>query len=82
MLTHVILIPLLVAGPLCAMLTGRWVRTAAVGVWVVALTNLLGVPDEIWDTSAQLTYLGFIAAASLLSASAATVIEKGRHHAS
>lgn len=78
LLTHVILIPLLAAGPFCALLTGRWMRTAAVSLWVVTLAILLGVPDEIWGTSEQLAYLGFIAAASLLSVSAATAIEKRR----
>jgi len=78
MLTHVILIPLLVAGPLCALLTGRWMRTAAVGIWVVVLAILLGIPDEIWDTHMQVVYLGFVAAAALLSTSVATVIEQGR----
>jgi Sulfotransferase family len=80
MLTHVILIPLLVAGPLCALLTGRWARTAAVGIWVVVLAILLGIPDEIWDTHMQVVYLGFVAAAALLSISAASVIEKSRYH--
>lgn len=79
MLSHVILIPLLAAGPLCGLLTGRWVRTATVGIWAVALAILLGIPDEIWGTHLQLVYLGFVAAASLLSISAATVIQKGRY---
>jgi len=77
-LTHVVLIPLLAAGPFCALLTGRWMRTATVGVWAVALAILLGIPDEIWDTHMQVVYLGFVAAAALLSTSVATVIEQGR----
>lgn len=78
-LSHVILIPLLAAGPCCALLTGRWVRTATVGIWAVALAILLGLPDEIWGTHVQLVYLGFVTAVSLLSISATTVIEKGRY---
>jgi Sulfotransferase family len=78
-LTQVILIPLLVAGPLCGLLTGRWMRTAAVGIWVIVLAILLGIPDEIWDTHMQLIYLGVVTAAALLSTSAAAVIEKGRY---
>jgi hypothetical protein len=46
----------------------------------VALGILLGVPDEIWGTHVQLIYLGFVAAVSLLSTSAAIIIEKGRYH--
>jgi len=80
MLSHVILIPLLAAGPFCGLLTGRWIRTATVGIWAVALAILLGLPDEIWGTHMQLVYLGYVTAASLLSTSAATVIEKGRYH--
>ena len=80
MLSHVILIPLLAAGPFCALLTGRWVRTATVGIWTIVLAILLGLPDEIWGTHMQLVYLGFVAVVSLLSTSAATVIEKARYH--
>jgi hypothetical protein len=80
MLSHVILIPLLVAGPFCALLTGRWARTATVGIWTVALAILLSLPDEIWGTHMQLVYVGLVAAASLLSTSAATIIEKSRYH--
>jgi hypothetical protein len=78
MLSHVILIPLLAVGPFCGLLTGRWARTATVGIWTIALAILLGIPDEIWGTHMQFVYLGFVAAASLLSTSAATVIEKSR----
>jgi hypothetical protein len=80
MLSHVILIPLLAAGPFCGLLTGRWIRTATVGIWTIILAILLGIPDEIWDTHVQLVYLGFVTAVSLLSIFAATVIEKGRYH--
>ncbi len=79
MLTHVILIPLLALGPFCCLLTGRWIRTATVGVWTVVLATLLGLPDEIWDTHVELAYLGFVTAAALLSTSAAAAIEKGRY---
>jgi hypothetical protein len=78
-LSHLILIPLLAAGPICCLLTGRWIRTATVGIWAIALAILLGVPDEIWGTHVQLDYIVFIAAVSVLSISVATVIEKGNH---
>jgi hypothetical protein len=80
-LSHVVLIPLLVAGPFCGLLTGRWIRTATVGIWAIALAIILGLPDEIWGTHVQLVYLGFVTVAALLSTSAATVIERGRYQA-
>jgi hypothetical protein len=80
-LSHVILIPLLAAGPFCGLFTGRWVRTATVGIWTIILAILLGIPDEIWGTHMQLVYLGFVTAVALLSTSAATIIERSRHHA-
>ena len=33
---HVILIGLLIIGPCCALLTGRWIHTAIVGAWAIA----------------------------------------------
>lgn len=81
MLTHVILIPLLAAGSFCGLLTGRWTRTATAGIWAVVLAVLLGLPDEIWDTHAQLVDVGGVALAALLSTIAATLIERSQYHA-
>lgn len=53
---HVILIGLLIAVRCCALLTGRWPRTAAAGAWAVALAVLLGLPDEIWGTYPHLAF--------------------------
>jgi len=78
--THVILITLLVAGPFCGLLTGRWARTATAGIWAVVLAVVLGFPDQIWGTSTQLVDLGTVAAAALMSTSAATLIERRRYH--
>ncbi len=75
---RIILIALLVVGPLCGLLAGRWVRTAAAGVWPVALAVVLGVPDEIWGTRTQLVDVGAVVVVSVLSAYAATVVEKRR----
>ncbi len=75
---RIILISLLVVGPLCALLTGRWVKTAAAGAWSVALAVALGLPDEIWDTRTQLVDVGAVVVVSVLSAYAATVVEKRR----
>lgn len=78
-LSHVILIALLAAGPFCGLLTGRWARTATAGIWAVALAVLLGIPDKIWDTRTQFVDLGAVAAVALLSTVAATLIERRRY---
>jgi hypothetical protein len=78
-LTHVVLIALLAAGPFCGLLTGRWVRTATVGLWAVTLGLVLGFPDKIWDTRTQLVDLGAVATVALLSTVAATFIERRRY---
>ncbi len=75
-LTHVVLIILLAAGPFCGLFTGRWVRTAAVGAWAVALAVVLGFPDGIWGTGKQMVDLGTVASVALLSTLAATLIER------
>ncbi len=78
-LSHVVLITLLAAGPFCGLLTGRWARTASAGIWSVALAVLLGFPDEIWGTHTQLVDLTPVAAVALLSTFAATLIERRRY---
>lgn len=75
-LTHIVLITLLAAGPFCGLLTGRWARTAAVGAWAVALAVVLGLPDGIWGTRIQMVDLGTVASVALLSTLAATLIER------
>ena len=75
-LTHIVLITLLTAGPFCGLLTGRWSRTALVGVWAVALAVVLGFPDGIWGTRVQMVDLGTVAGVALLSTIAATLIER------
>jgi hypothetical protein len=75
---RIILIALLVLGPLCGLLTGRWVKTATAGVWAVTLAVVLGFPDEIWGTRTQLINIGVVLIVSVVSASAAIVIERRR----
>jgi hypothetical protein len=74
--THIVLITLLAAGPFCGLLTGRWTRTAIVGIWAVTLAVVLGFPDQIWGTSRQLVDLSIVAAVALLSTLAAIPIER------
>ena len=52
---HLILIGLLIAVPLCAMFTARWVPTARAGILAATLAVVLAIPDGIWDTPAQIT---------------------------
>lgn len=75
---RVILIALLSAGPCCGLLTGRWVRTATLAIWTGVLAVLLCIPDEIWGTWAQLVNVGAVLTAGLLSAAAASFIERRR----
>jgi hypothetical protein len=78
-LTHIVLITLLAAGPFCGMLTGRWARTAAAGIWAVVLAVLLSFPDGIWGTRTQLVDLSTVAVVALLSTLAATFIERSQY---
>jgi cation:H+ antiporter len=75
---HVILIGLLIVGPCCALLTGRWVRTATASAWAVALAVLLGIPDQIWGTSTHLVFLAAVAITAIVSTSSAAKIERRR----
>ena len=75
---HVILIGLLIAGPCCALLTGRWAMTAAAGAWAVALAVLLGFPDQIWGTSTHLVSLAAVVIVALISTSSAAIVERHR----
>jgi hypothetical protein len=77
-LTHVVLITLLAAGPLCAVLTGRWARTAALGALTILLAVALGVPDGIWDTRTQLVNLCIVASLASLCTIGAALIQRSR----
>jgi len=75
---HLILIGLLITGPCCALLTGRWRRTAAAGALALGLGVLLGVPDGVFATAVQYAFLGAIAAVTLCATAGAAVIEHRR----
>ena len=72
---HVILIGLLIAGPCCVVLTGRWVPAGLTGLWVIGLALVLGIPDGIWGTSTHLVFLAAVAAVALASTLAAAIIQ-------
>jgi hypothetical protein len=75
-LSHVVLIMVLTVGPLCGALTGRWMRTASVGVWALMLAVPLGLADSVWDTLTQFVDVGTLTVVALLSTLAATLIER------
>jgi cation:H+ antiporter len=72
---RVILIGLLIAGPCCVLLTGRWKPTGLTGLWVTGLAVVLGLPDGIWGTSTHLIFLAAVAAVALAATLAAGLIQ-------
>ena len=72
---RVILIGLLIAGPCCVLLTGRWIPTGLTGLWVIGLAVVLGLPDAIWGTSTHLAFLAAVAAVAMVGTVAAALIE-------
>ena len=77
---HLILIGLLIVGPCCALLTGRWVRTALAGAWALALGALDGVPDGIWGTREHLTFLAAVGIVAVTATLGAAVIQRRRSY--
>jgi cation:H+ antiporter len=72
---RIILIGLLIAGPCCVLLAGRWVLTGVTGLWVTGLAVVLGLPDGIWGTGTHLVFLAVVAGVALVSTFAAAFIE-------
>jgi cation:H+ antiporter len=72
---RVILMGLLIVGPCCVVLTGRWVPTALTGLWVTGLAVVLGLPDGIWGTAIFFIWLTAVAVVALASTVAAVFIE-------
>jgi cation:H+ antiporter len=75
---RLILMGLLAFGPCCALLGGRWRRTAATGVIALALGVLLGVPDRVFATFVQYAFLAAIAIVACSATACAAVIERRR----
>jgi cation:H+ antiporter len=74
---HLILIGLLAAGPVTAVATGRWRRTALTGALALGLGTLLGVPDGVFATEVQYAFLAAIAVVTACATAGAALI--GRH---
>ncbi len=72
---RVVLVGLLIVGPCCVLLTGRWRLTGLTGLLVICLAAVLGLPDGIWGTSTHLAFLGAVAGVALATTTAAAVIE-------
>jgi hypothetical protein len=73
-----ILIGLLIVGPCCALLTGRWALTATASCFAVALGVVLGVPDQIFATVAQYVFLAVVAAVGLTATISAAILQRQR----
>ena len=72
---RVVLIGLLVIGPCCVLLTGRWVPTGLTGLWAIGLAMVVGLPDGIWGTSTFVAFLAAVALVACVSTAAAAFIE-------
>lgn len=57
------------AGPVCVLFTGRWLRTAVAGAWATCLVVVLGIPDGIWGTHLE----GFLIGLAVLVAVSSTL---------
>ncbi len=73
---HLILIGVLIAGPCCALLTGRWALTAAASGFTLVLGVLLGVPDQIFATLTQYALLTAVAAVGTAATVGAAVLRR------
>ncbi len=73
---HLILIGALIVGPCCALLTGRWRRTALTGVFALALGGLLGVPDGIFSTYVHYAFLAAIAVVTITATLSAAWLQR------
>ena len=75
---HLVLVGLLAAGPCCALLTARWALTAAASCYAVALSVVLGVPDQIFATVTQYAFVAAIAVVAATATACAAVLQRQR----
>ena len=75
---RLILIGLLIVGPCCALLTGRWALTATASCFALALGVVLGVPDQIFATVTQYAFLAAIAAVGMTATVSAVILQRQR----
>ena len=72
---RVVLIGLLIVGPCCSLLSGRWGPTALAGVWATGLAVLLGLPDGIWASRTHLTFIAAVALVAVVTTVAAAILQ-------
>ena len=72
------LIGLLITGPCCALLTGRWRRTAPTSAVALGLGVALGVPDGVFATYIQYAFLAAIGVVAVCATTGAALIEQRR----
>ncbi len=72
----VALIGLLAFGPCCALLTGRWARTALTGLLALGLAVALGVPDGAWGTEEHVVFILAVGLVTVATVGAAVVLER------
>jgi cation:H+ antiporter len=75
---RLILIGLLIVGPCCALLTGRWALTATASCFALGLGVVLGAPDQIFATMTQYAFLAAVATVSLTATISAAVLQRQR----
>ena len=75
---HLILIGLLITGPVGALLTARWMLTAAASCLAIALGVVLGVPDQIFATATQYAFLVAVTAVGTTATIGAAVLQRQR----
>jgi hypothetical protein len=66
---------LLIVGPCCGVLTGRWSCTALLGTWAVFLAVVLGFANSPWATIEHVAFLAAVFVVGLVSTLAAAIIE-------
>jgi cation:H+ antiporter len=76
--SRVVLIGLLIVGPCCVLLTGRWVPTGLTGLLVVGFAVILGVPDGIWGTATHVAFLLAVTIVAAATTASAAVIGRLR----
>jgi len=75
---HLLLVGLLIVGPCCALLTARWVPTAAAGCLALGLAVLVSIPDQIFATITQYAFLAALAVVSLTAVFGAAALQRHR----
>jgi hypothetical protein len=75
-LPHLILTGLLICGPCCALLAAQRPLTAVTGGFAVALSIVLGVPDQIFATTTQYALVAAVAVAGAASTTCSAVLQR------